>query len=234
MQPHLGLPEAAECGCGSDLRGLPRRGTRLPALEWAALEDIRAGNRFDLFSVEIAAGSCLPQSESMLGMGSQSALQEKLKSCPQHHVTSTSGFKAERRMLETNAVPEGCLMPSLRTDEERQIRAFARSQSQSPVPGEKPRSLLGQGAAPESPRSPLHGLAAEQRGLLVPLSDSVSAIGCLFQGETGFRRFGGLITISLIPPWVRPSQVGGKQLGPPSCGVSLKRPSSANAFWFEM
>lgn len=108
-------------------------------------------------------------------------------------------------MPKTNAVPEVCLMPILQTDKARQIRVFARSQSQSPELGEKPRSLLGQGAALGSPRSPLPGLGAEQRGFLMLLSDIVSGIGCLFRDEIGFRRFEGLITTGPISPWERAS-----------------------------
>jgi len=104
-------------------------------------------------------------------------------------------------MPKTNAIPEVCLMPILQTDKGRQIRVFARSQSQSPEPGEKPRSLLGQGAALRSPHSPLHGLGAEQRGFLTLLSDVVSGIGRLFRGEIGFGRLGGLITIGPTSPW---------------------------------
>lgn len=113
---------------------------------------------------------------------------------------SRRAFKAQCLMLKTNAIPEVCLMPVLERDKGRQIRAFARSQSQSLELGEKPRSLLGQGVALGSPRSPLHGLGAEQRGFLMLLSDIVSGTGCLFWGEIGFRRFGGLITISPISP----------------------------------
>lgn len=93
-------------------------------------------------------------------------------------------------------------------DKERKVRVFARSQSQSPELGEKPRSRLGQGAALRSPHSPLHRLGAEQRGCLMLLSDIVSGTGHLFRGEIGFRRFGELITIGPVSPWeMAPTQI---------------------------
>lgn len=47
------------------------------------------------------------------------------------------------------------------------------------------------------------------------LSDIVSGISCLFQGEMGFRGFGGLITTDSVSPWEKASsqaeQIHGEQ-----------------------
>lgn len=71
--------------------------------------------------------------------------------------------------------------------------------------GREAKKPPGPGSGTREPTLTLHGLGAEQRGFLMLLSDIVSGISCLFRGEIGFGRFGGLITIVLISPWERAS-----------------------------
>lgn len=69
----------------------------------------------------------------------------------------------------------------------------------SPELGEKPGSLLGQGAALGAHAYPVR---AGSRAKRIP---DAAVRSCVWdrlplQGEMGFRRFGGLITTSAIPP----------------------------------
>lgn len=95
----------------------------------------------------------------------------------------------------------------------RQIRAFARSQTSH---RSWERSQEASWAREWHWGAHTHPLGEEQSRFLMLLSDIVSGISCLFQGEIGFRRFGGLITMDSVSPWERASsqteQIHGEQL----------------------
>lgn len=101
----------------------------------------------------------------------------------------------------------------------RQIRAFARCQTSH---RSWERSQKASWAREWHWGAHTHPLGAEQRRFLMLLSGVVSGISCLFQGEIGFRRFGGLITTDSISPGERASsqteQINREHLGHQAVG----------------